>query len=109
MRVRLYQVREDAAPNLLFRSREAFRDQYGEHIPAEVYRKVFDGDLAVKDPEQVFVMFNTAHPEGYSGRSMSVSDVVEFAEEGSFYFCDIFGFDRVQFSTKKGTEDGGKI
>lgn len=97
MRVRLYQIREDAAPNLLFRSREAFRDQYGEHIPAEVYRKVFDGDLAVKDPEQIFVMFNTEHPDGYTGRSMSVSDVVEFAEEGEFYFCDHFGFDRVRF------------
>ena len=106
MRVRLYQVREDGDPHLMFCGREAFRKQYGERIPAEIYRKVFDGDLAVSDTEQVFVIFNTAHPEGYTGRSMSVSDVVEFVEEGTFYFCDIFGFDRVQFSAEKGTEDG---
>lgn len=106
MRVRLYQVREDGDPHQMFRSREAFRKQYGERIPAEVYRKVYDGELAVSDPEQAFVIFNTAHPEGYTGRSMSVSDVVEFVEEGTFYFCDIFGFDRVQFSAEEGNEDG---
>lgn len=97
MRVRLYQVRENSNPNLLFRGREAFRDRFGECIPAALYRKVFDGDLAVNNPEQVFVMFNTAHPDGYTGRSMSVSDVVEFVDTGVFYFCDHCGFDRVQF------------
>ena len=105
MRVRLYQIREDSAPELLFRGREAFRKRYGDRIPAEVYRKVYDGDLAVNDPEHVFVIFNTAHPEGYAGRSMSVSDVVEFVEEGAFYFCDSFGFDPVQFSAEEGAED----
>ena len=108
MRVRLYQIREDCAPHLLFRDREAFRSRYGERVPAEVYRKVFDGDLNVNGLEEVFSMFNVNHPEGYTGRSMSVSDVVELTEEGTFYFCDSFGFDRVLFSTEE-QENGQQI
>ena len=102
MRIRIYQMREDCgARHLLFRGRDSFQKEYGDRIPAEMYRKVFDDDLAVDDPEQVFAMFNISHPEGYTGRSLSVSDVVELADDGEFYFCDHCCFTAVSFSEKK--------
>ena len=79
----------------MFRCFAAFEKQYGGRIPAEIYTLVFDGELEVSCPEKVFVMFNTNHPAGYTGRSLSMSDVVEFVDEGVFYFCDMIGFKKV--------------
>ena len=47
--------------------------------------------------EGIFCKFNTVHPEGYHGRSLSVSDVVVIRREGveKAYFCDIVGFEEM--------------
>ena len=50
-------------------------------------------------------MFNVDHPEGYTGRSLSVSDVVEFVGEGVCYFCDILGFKIVRFAHEARKEE----
>ena len=106
MRVRIYQVDFSLDQHhVAFLDRRAFEKWYGERIPAEIYKKVFDGELEVCDPEQVFVMFNVDHPEGYTGRSLSVSDVVEFVGEGVSYFCDILGFKKVRFAHEAGKEE----
>ena len=44
-------------------------------------------------------MFNLDHPDGYRGRSLSVSDVVEVVgeEKSTFHFCDSIGFREVDF------------
>ena len=49
--------------------------------------------------EEVYQMFNLDHPEGYRGRSLSVSDVVEVVgeEKSTFHFCDSIGFREVDF------------
>lgn len=102
MQVRIYQVDHDLDQHhLIFQGYPAFKKQYGDHIPADIYKKVFDGSLDVDNPEQVFVMFNVDHPAGYKGRSLSISDVVEFVDEKTCYFCDFFGFRKVIF---EGTE-----
>jgi hypothetical protein len=50
-------------------------------------------------------MFNRSHPQGYKARSLSVSDVVEVVADEKikpgFYFCDIFGFQKVEFDPGK--------
>jgi len=38
---------------------------------------VYEGEINCSDLEEVYRMFNLNHPEGYHGRSLSVSDVVE--------------------------------
>lgn len=43
-------------------------------INAGSYELVFDGDLPAQTAEDVFRIFNLKHPNGYRGRSMSVSD-----------------------------------
>ena len=68
-------------------------------IDAEIYDKVFEGDVACKNLEDVFQMFNLNHPEGYKGRSLSVSDVVEIhdGDNSEFYYCDNIGFQKISF------------
>ena len=98
MRVKIYQINiKRDQHHLVFQDHQAFVKRYGERIPAELYDLVFDGDLEVTGPEQVFVMFNVDHPAGYTGRSLSMSDVVEFVDDGVFYFCDFIGFKKVTF------------
>lgn len=41
--------------------------------------------------EAIYVKFNTDRPEDYTGRSLSVSDLVMLDGVGA-YFCDSFGF-----------------
>ena len=49
----------------------------GNRMPAESYEAVYHGELDIQTIEDAFYIFNMEHPEGYKGRSMSVSDVVE--------------------------------
>lgn len=75
-------------------------------VDASVYDCVYSGYVDCQSLEEVFSMFNDDdRPDGYEGRSMSVSDVVEVVEsdivkEGC-YFCDNFGFKPIEFDTEK--------
>lgn len=44
--------------------------------------------------EEVYQMFNLDHPDGYRGRSLSVSDVVEVVgeEKSTFHFATVSAF-----------------
>ena len=61
--------------------------------------KVFEGEVDCGTLEEVYQMFNLDHPDGYQGRSLSVSDVVEVVgeEKSTFHFCDSIGFREVDF------------
>lgn len=103
MIIKVYQInlRRDS-------DRVAFQDL--EHLPeyqgsadvnSALYDCVFEGDVDCATLEDVFRVFNLEHPAEYTGRSLSVSDVVEIPEgqgvEAGFYFCDSIGFPRVEF------------
>ena len=70
-------------------------------INSSIYDCVFSGDVDCKGLENVYQKFNIDHPDGYNGRSLSVSDVVEILEsedvDKGFYFCDSIGFSKVDF------------
>lgn len=72
---------------------------------SEIYDRVFTGEVEGHSLEDVFAVFNWDHPDGYVGRSLSVSDIVEIMEgssvEAGFYFCDSIGFKRVEFDTTR--------
>ncbi len=82
-------------------------------IKPELYDKVFEGTLDTDDLEDVFQIFNADRPEGYGGRSMSVSDVVEVVKSDvvnpGFYFCDTIGFKAIQFDPEKTKEALSKM
>ena len=94
--IKLYQIiHEEKNRAFIFEDYECVRQAFKERSPSEIYECVFDGLLEVRNPEEVFQVFNYAHPDGYKGRSMSVSDIVVFEynnEKKTAYFCSRFGF-----------------
>ena len=77
-------------------------------VPAEYYLPSFKGEIECPRQlpddreqrahtilEQVYTIFNTAHPAGYCGRSLSVGDVVKL--ENAYYLCVPIGFQQVTF------------
>ncbi len=74
-------------------------------IDSSIYDCVFSGDIDCKELEDVFQKFNLDLPDGYKGRSLSVSDVVEIVDsedvEKGFYYCDNVGFSKVEFDPEK--------
>lgn len=108
MKVTLYQIANELDTKMLmFRNLEFFQKIVGDRFPSEIYEVVFDGELDTTNPEEVYRIFNTEYTPGYKGRSMSVSDVVEFqiGSTSIFYFCDSIGFQKIEFdkgAIKKG-------
>lgn len=102
--VRLYQIPlNEKTRGLVFEGLESMQKETGGHIPVELYECVYEGKLKAKTPEDVFTIFNTVYAEGYKGRSMSVSDVVEFKYSNTqdlFYYCDSVGFKQIKFKKK---------
>ena len=104
MNIRIYQVNLGRDEK-----RVAFQGLEGEdgqrEINSAIYDCVFSGEVDCNGLEDVFQKFNIDHPDGYKGRSLSVSDVVEVIEatdiEPGFYFCDSIGFKEVEFDPDK--------
>ena len=100
MNIRIYQIdKERDINNVAFMNYDNLEKFQGsQNIDNSIYKKVFEGEVTCQDLEEVFVMFNINHPTGYTGRSLSVSDVVEIiGEKSTYHFCDSFGFKYVEF------------
>lgn len=110
VRVRLYQMRLcPECEMFIFKDAYALKQHYGE-VPAELYECVYSGLLAVSNPGEVYRIFNSEIPKGYSGRSMSVSDIVEFEYRYGrkiFYYCDCVGFSVIEFADNRTHIAGG--
>lgn len=103
MMVKVYQINLDRDENsVAFESMDMLeRCQNTKEINPGIYDKVFEGAVEAKGLEDVFQIFNVNHPDGYRGRSLSVSDIVEIVDErtgeSSWHYCDDIGFKRVSF------------
>lgn len=103
MKINIYQIDpERDAKHLRFLNLARTRQVLHAHEPeASVYNKVFAGTVKCRNLEDVFVLFNSSRPEGFRGRSLSVSDIVEVEYAASItpgcYFCDSVGFKEVPF------------
>lgn len=106
MKIKLYQINLDRdTERLAFLDHERAKDR----MDCRSYDRVFEGEVPCNDLEDIFEMFNIDTPDGYVGRSMSVSDVVEVTEgndktEPGFYFCDNYGFKKIEFEPEKTTQ-----
>lgn len=106
MEIKLYQINQDRDDNgCAFLGLDRLEGIFGDaQIDSEIYDQVFSGPVEADLLEEVFCIFNLTHPDGFAGRSMSVSDVVEIVESDSvergFYFCDSIGFRKVEFDTR---------
>lgn len=83
MNIAIYQIDPDRDENnvafLNYENLERF--QGSAELRSEIYDKVFEGEVECGTLEEVYQMFNLDHPDGYRGRSLSVSDVVEVVGE----------------------------
>lgn len=64
-------------------------------VDASLYQKVFDGELDCDDLEEAYEILNSEPPSGYTGHSLSVSDVVKTAD--GFFYCDSYEFKPIEF------------
>lgn len=113
MEVKLYQINMDRDENrVCFMGLDSLpRFQGTDQIDSSIYDLVYAGDVPCNNPEDIYRMFNTDHPDGYTGRSLSVSDVVQI-QDGSkngptFHYCDSIGFKEVHFDPEL-TQDATK-
>lgn len=101
MKIQIYQINMERDTNkVAFRDYSSLEELQGSStIEPQIYDKVFEGEVDCETLEDVFQKFNLNHPEGYTGRSLSVSDVVEVINDASsaFYYCDSVGFKTVDF------------
>lgn len=106
MTISIYQINlERDTERVAFLGLDQLAKLYGKTaINGSIYEEVFFGDVEAATLEDVFGIFNLRHPEGYTGRSMSVSDVVEIigdSEMRGCFFCDTVGFKKVEFTLGK--------
>lgn len=94
MKVKVYQIDENLDKNNLLFERYEFMEKEIGKIDSSIYKTVYDGNIEASNLEEIYSICNTNHPVGYNGHSLSVSDVVEL-EDGSCYYCDSFGFKKV--------------
>lgn len=110
MEINIYQVNSDRDKNrVLFMDLQYLEKYQGDpDVDCEIYDKVFSGKVECKTLEDVYVLFNTKLVENHHGHSLSVSDIVEVVDDSDvdegFYFCNNFGFTRVDFSAELTTD-----
>jgi len=105
MKIAIYQISMERDVNrLAFQNMDRILSASNGRVPAELYDCVFAGEVAAETLEDIFYIFNVAHPSGYRGRSLSVSDVVEIPlaqGESGFYYCEPIGFKRIRFEKER--------
>ena len=110
MEINIYQVNSDRDKNrVLFIDLQYLEKYQGDpDVDCEIYDKVFSGKVECKTLEDVYVLFNTKLVENHHWHSLSVSDIVEVVDDSDvdegFYFCNNFGFTRVDFSPELTTD-----
>ena len=107
MEINIYQINLDRdRDGLAFVSHDLVNAKQGSpDIDPQLYDKVFSGEVTAESLEDICRIFNLEHPEGYTGRSLSVSDIVEVIDSDRVppgaYYCDSIGFKEVAFDVSQ--------
>lgn len=111
MKINIYQINNERDVNnvAFLRYDSLQRFQGSAAVDSAIYDKVYAGDVDCKNLESVFQKFNLDRPPEFTGHSLSVSDVVEVCDgnpnlKAGFYFCDSFGFKKIDFEPEKTQE-----
>lgn len=107
MEFAIYQVKEDFLRELGFVSIPGGVKE----VDLEKYNRVYVGRIKKEDSaesvlDKLFTIFNIDHPAGYTGRSLSVSDVVLL--DGQYYYCCTRGWKVVQVKKGVRKSDGSE-
>ena len=107
MRIRIYQI--DVYRDINGVAFEPFeqleRLQGSPEVDPSLYDTVFEGAIRASSLEEIYMIFNTDLPPGYTGRCMSISDVIEIkgpeGKSSQFFYCDKIGFKRIRFESDR--------
>ena len=107
----IYQIKDDAHNGryIMFSSLDFVKENdlctmSGDlcKLDSDLYEKVYEGQTEVGENEEaivtleyLYMKFQGAKPEGYTGHSLSVSDVVVL--DGTAYYVDDYGFEKIDF------------
>lgn len=102
---RVWQLNPESDVRMRFISLDEFQKEYGAPQMSD-YQTVFDGEVETNHLEALYTKFNTAHPPGYAGHSLSMSDVLELYDESgsTYHYCDRFGFKEITFEPPAQTQ-----
>lgn len=94
---RIWQLKPETDIMMRFISYEELRVRFGD-LDLGNYQMVYDGTVESNNLEDIYAKFNLSHPLGYIGHSLSMSDIVEFYDDGGseFYYCDRIGFQQIE-------------
>ena len=103
--IRIWQLKPGVDIRIKFIGYDELLERFGEPVP-ENYQAAYDGTLDTNDLEEIYAKFNVEHPEGFTGHSLSMSDVVELYDEAGseFHYVDRFGFKQIGFQPPAQTQ-----
>ena len=97
VRYELYQIQDGTPSADLMFYPYSYLEQHGHSVQAQDYSKVYEGTLPPgQGLEDLYAKFNVDRPEDFTGRSLSMSDVVVmYGASVTAYYVDTFGFQEV--------------
>lgn len=96
-RYTIYQIKEESLQDCVFLS-FGMLSKFGENVSKDRYQEVYSDVLKPGTTlDELFRKFNVDHPADYTGRNLSVSDVVVLHKSGkdTAYYCDLAGWQEV--------------
>lgn len=101
---RVWQLKPDVDIGMKFIGYEDTLRLFGPLDPAN-YMPVYDGAVETNDVEELYGIFNNCFPPGYTGHSLSVSDLLELYDDSgsTFFFIDSFIIRKVELKQKAPT------
>lgn len=96
---RIWQLKSDVNIHMKFIGYDTLVERFGEPDPQN-YHMVYDGEIETNELERVYEKFDGGQEvPGYTGHSLSVSDVIELYDEqaSEFYYVDYRDFKPVAF------------
>ncbi len=98
----IYQITDTSRNRRDLFSGTHFLQMYGREVDALGYELIYHRQLNSEKPEtldDIWLEFNTNHPEGYRGRSVSISDVILMRQNGDIraYLVDDVGFKELPY------------
>lgn len=98
----IYQVREEAKNSryIMFSDYEFLQENgLDKEVKKENYRPIYSGEVEDYESDidcldELYMKFQGRKPEGYSGHSLSMSDVIVLDERA--YYCDSHGWQEIE-------------
>lgn len=102
---RIWQLKPESDILMRFIGYDEMIEKFGEPNMQD-YEAVYDGEVETNDLESIYAKFNVEHSEGFSGHSLSMSDVVELYDDAGseFHYVDRFGFKEINFKPSTQTQ-----